>query len=386
MNILFLTDGFTRGGLETHIIQLCRILVDSGHTPFLACGSKTNESLNRFFSKTLPSLSLSFDTKVRSFIETLSFIEKFIDENKIDVIHAHPFYSLFVGAVAANRKRIPLLCTIHGPYSVMGAPGPNPKDLWTDIISNSSVIAVSGELGAEFYKNYRHWPDIQPNIVDLNDVFLEPKKRVMLWCGRMDADKIPGLFGLLDLIDVLPNWRLDIAGAGTEQESVANRIMSSSSLHDRVSLLGWIDDTSCLMREYEIIAGMGRVVVEASALAIPCLLVGYDSVKGFVTPNMANAAAFTNFSGRLTKTENISSIASTLDAGLYRANGPEMKLWIAKNRSKEIIGGRYLLSLAHTKSFRSQKITNFYKKILLTSNRDASIWYDESFQIRNDFC
>ncbi len=329
---------------------------------------------------------MSFDTKVRSFIETLSFIEKFIDENKIDVIHAHPFYSLFVGAVAANRKRIPLLCTIHGPYSVMGAPGPNPKDLWTDIISNSSVIAVSGELGAEFYKNYRHWPDIQPNIVDLNDVFLEPKKRVMLWCGRMDADKIPGLFGLLDLIDVLPNWRLDIAGAGTEQESVANRIMSSSSLHDRVSLLGWIDDTSCLMREYEIIAGMGRVVVEASALAIPCLLVGYDSVKGFVTPNMANAAAFTNFSGRLTKTENISSIASTLDAGLYRANGPEMKLWIAKNRSKEIIGGRYLLSLAHTKSFRSQKITNFYKKILLTSNRDASIWYDESFQIRNDFC
>lgn len=381
MNVLFLADGFTHGGLETHIAQLCRVLLDSEHKPFLAHGLEENKNLHTIFNKVIPNLSLSFDSNRRELVKTIKKLERFIIDNKIDILHAHPFYSLFVGAIIANRRKLPLLCTLHGPFSVDGAPGPNPSALWRSLISKSHVIAISGELGAQLYKKYNHWPDIQPNFVDLKQVKLEPHSQTMLWSGRLDADKVPGLLRLLDLLELLPNWRLDIAGAGAEQDAVVQRISASSTLNGRVKFLGWIDDIASLMRFYEIIAGMGRVVVEASQLSIPCLLVGYDSVMGLVTPQMADAAAFTNFSGRLTKPERISTIASYIDAGLHSDYGVTMKSWAEKNRSKDRLGQRYLSVMSNAATFRSSKFTRFYKEILSVSDSDALIWYDERFHV-----
>lgn len=64
-------------------------------------------------------------------------------------------------------------------------------------------------------------------------------------------------------------------------------------------LLGWRDDVAALLREgYAGVAGMGRVVLEASALGLPCVLAGYEHLHGLVTPARFPSIAFSNFSGR----------------------------------------------------------------------------------------
>lgn len=384
MNILFLTDHFTNGGLETHIIELSNILTEAGHRTFLAHGSEYRESFYQYFSGVLSNLSLSYDSLVGQTLDTIEMLTSFIEEHEIEVIHAHPFFSFVVAAMIADKKRLPLLCTLHGPGSVAGAPGPNPAALWPEIASHCHVIAVSHELGEIFNEHLGKWPDVQPNTAKRLGNSYSPNGQCMIWAGRLDADKIPGLYKLLDLISVLPDWELDIAGVGPELATLLKTISGTPSLQGRVKLLGWLDDIQRLMPRYDIVAGMGRVIVEASGLAIPTLLVGYDDVKGFMSSISVEEAAFANFSGRSTTVSKPDDILFAIRTNEFRSYGEEMSHWIDANRSSKVIGNRYVLSLANAQPFQSNLVRKFFDRISLSTDLRASCWYDERYLPESD--
>ena len=47
-----------------------------------------------------------------------------------------------------------------------------------------------------------------------------------------------------------------------------------------------------------MIAGMGRVALEGMSMKIPVLLVGYEGIKEFITPENVKFLSLRNFSGR----------------------------------------------------------------------------------------
>lgn len=379
MNVLYITDVFSNGGLENHIIDLSRTISNIGHSAFIAHGSSYNESLYQYFRGVLPNLSLSYDSMAGQTVDTIELLCSFIDEHQISVIHAHPFYSFIIGAMIADRKNIPLICTIHGPGSVDGAPGDNASVLWPQVISNSHVIAVSHELGEIFSKKFGLWPDVQPNTAKHINVSAAPHGRRMIWAGRLDADKTAGLYTLLDMLDSLPDWELDIAGEGPELSNLLKAISSHTLRQGRIRLLGWIDDIQTHMPKYDIVAGMGRVIVEASSLAIPSLLVGYDEVKCFMSSSTVDTAAVANFSGRSVNPSPINDIIDTIRTEEFLSYGREMVHWIEANRSPDIIGRRYIASVLNAKPFQSGQVREFYELLSSSTDKRASSWYDKQF-------
>ncbi len=379
MNILFLTDNFSNGGLETHITDLSETLIDAGHKTFLAHGSEYSDTLYRHFCGGLPNLSLRYDNVIGQTLDTIQILGSFIDEHKIDVIHAHPFFSFSVGAIIADQKNLPLICTIHGPSSVDGAPGLNPIALWPEIISHSHMIAVSQELGEVFNDRYGTYPDIQPNTAKIKRIPIELNGKLMIWAGRLDSDKVHGLYKLLDILDDLPEWQLDIAGEGPEVPNLMKAISEKPLRQGRMKLLGWLDNIQNFMPQYDVVAGMGRVIIEASGLSIPSLLVGYDEVKCFMSSASADRAAVANFSGRSLTASTHDEIISEITSNKFRSYGNEMAHWIKDNRSPQIIGKRYVSSITNTPAFQSSLVRKFYETISVSDDKSASCWYDERY-------
>lgn len=379
MNVLFLTDSFSNGGLETHIIDLSQTLSNAGHNAFIAHGSEYDDGFFQNFRGVLANLSLRYDSMAGQTVDTIDLLCSFIDEHQISVIHAHPFYSFVVGAVIADRKNIPLICTIHGPGSVDGAPGDNARALWPRVVSNSHVIAVSHELGEIFSTKFGFWPDVQPNTAKRTNVSVAPKGHRMIWAGRLDGDKTKGLYALLDTLDSLPNWELDIAGEGPEIPNLLKAISGQASRQGRIRLLGWIDDIQTHMPKYDIVAGMGRVIVEASSLAIPSLLVGYDEVKFFMSSSTVDDAAVANFSGRSVSSSPINDVIAAINTEEFLSYGREMNHWVEVNRSPEAIGNRYVASVLNAKPFQNGQVREFFELLSSSTDKRASSWYDRRF-------
>ncbi|MFA6033863.1 MAG: glycosyltransferase family 4 protein, partial [Myxococcota bacterium] len=113
MKILFVTDQYAQGGLETHLATYFEFLKNSGHKVYFA-------------SKLLD--PRSYETGCRPHIETFFSLNEtgFAPENvlpiadelrniarteKIDLIHAHPFLSYYAAYLTAVTENLPMVMT-----------------------------------------------------------------------------------------------------------------------------------------------------------------------------------------------------------------------------------------------------------------------------------
>ena len=95
MNILVVTEQFLFGGLETQIRDQIDYLVKYGHRVYLAVGRFANQSVSDLkLSGIISGLNIGIESKVEDLIKTVDLISGFIENNNINVIHAHPFLSL----------------------------------------------------------------------------------------------------------------------------------------------------------------------------------------------------------------------------------------------------------------------------------------------------
>ncbi|MBI5397714.1 MAG: glycosyltransferase [Verrucomicrobia bacterium] len=175
-----------------------------------------------------------------------------------DLIHAHIFPGLFVGARVARRTGRPLLLTLQGgdlaDYPEMRIANPilRPMIRWS-LPKAARVHAVSRSVAARARELGAREVVVIPNAVNLAE--FQPADRALLraMMGLAPADKIVLTVSRLTLknaVDVLlrafagiragqPDARLLIAGTGPE-EAALHALAKQLGVEDRVEFLGYV--------------------------------------------------------------------------------------------------------------------------------------------------
>lgn len=302
-NFLIVSDKLMLGGLETNIISTVKALVKLGHNVYIFAREYSlsfKQSLKEVSNVTLLDSDLSFDGwgTTTDLIDAVSELEEVIERFNIDVVHAHPFNSIVIALFAAKRKGVEIWVTLHGPVSLT--------------LSNSyyNLLKV---LGGLFDRCFAVSEEVlylaRPFFTNIelvrNSVFIDEYERLekprelikkVIVVSRLDEDKVSGISHLLSLLkhtEIL----IDIAGEGNNQECLESFVVDNG-LQERVRFLGHLREVTSIFHQYDFVAGMGRVVVEAMVGGLPVCLVGYDGVKGFVSDDNLSVFQKTNFSGR----------------------------------------------------------------------------------------
>jgi len=109
-NVLQLLDSFNQGGTEWQTVQLTRLLMESGrHRLFLA--SLNNEGplraeVERLGFQDIPSFPLQNFYNLNA-VKQLKRLASLMHKNKIDLVHAHDFYTNIFGTAGARLAGIP---------------------------------------------------------------------------------------------------------------------------------------------------------------------------------------------------------------------------------------------------------------------------------------
>lgn len=300
MTVLVVSETLTRGGLETRLLTQGTALVARGHRVLYATASpEVPGPLAALAERSFTRLGLGLASSANDCADAAEELARIIREHEVDVVHAHPFASLVGAGLGAALAGVPLTVTAHGPTSFTGPPNLDAAIFDVVLPYASSIRLVSEELRALLPTAL--WPRLRlvPNAVDLarfQRLQAPPARGPWAFIGRLDDGKSRAAAQLIDWAPALGIDAVHIVGAGAEAEALQRRAASSGV---DVKLLGWRDDVAELLRGgYAGVAGMGRVVLEAAALGLPCILAGYEHLHGLVTPERFPAIAFSNFSGR----------------------------------------------------------------------------------------
>lgn len=320
--VLVVSEALTRGGLETRLLTQGRALVARGHRVIYATASDTVAApLAAIASATYAGLPMGAGVSARTSAEAAERLADIIRDEKVDVVHAHPFTTLTVGAMGAALAGVPLTVTAHGPSSF--ATSSNLENTLYDFVLPfaASIRVVSHELTGLILIAFSSRMHVLPNTVDLEHFTFSsslPKKGPWAFVGRLADGKSLALETLVRAGAQLGIDEVHVIGSGTDEAAVRAQFEGAPV---KVEFIGWRDDISELLREgYAGVVGMGRVVLEAAALGLPCILAGYGQLHGAVTAERFKAFAFTNFSGRGMPAVDIDTLRAQLsaldDAGL----------------------------------------------------------------------
>ena len=113
-NVLQLFDSFNQGGTEWQTVQLTRLLHESGkHRLFLAALSNEGPlraEVERLGFRDIPSFPLQNFYNANA-VKQLSRLASLMRRNKIDLVHAHDFYTNIFGMAAAKLAGVPARIT-----------------------------------------------------------------------------------------------------------------------------------------------------------------------------------------------------------------------------------------------------------------------------------
>ncbi|MEM3658531.1 MAG: glycosyltransferase [Candidatus Hadarchaeum sp.] len=280
-----------------------------------------------------------------------------------DVVHLHPFFSVIVGSLASSVEGRPYVVTVHGPGNlVLGYEEPYCFMFVTAVNSAARIFCVSEET-ADLVLSVTDdvVVKILRNPVDL-DVFRPAETsrggRVAV-CGRLDREKIRGVRAFLESLAGCHYWgtkEVDIFGDGDGMDELREPLSVAEESGWKVRFMGWSDGlASALAEGYSVVAGMGRVMLEGMAMKLPCLLLGYDGIKGWIKPENVERYARRNFSGRY---EANVDLADTLREEIVpnEIEREGLRLWVERNCDCRMVTDRYLDEIRKVQTRRSSDL------------------------------
>jgi GalNAc-alpha-(1->4)-GalNAc-alpha-(1->3)-diNAcBac-PP-undecaprenol alpha-1,4-N-acetyl-D-galactosaminyltransferase len=128
------------------------------------------------------------------------------------------------------------------------------------------------------------WNPLAPEVAPRQDVLLCERSNVLLFVGRLSAEKqVDHLIDIFAAAD-LPGWELHIVGDGPERARLEEYARSTVPVPSSVRFLGWQDDLGPLYRDARLLGltsrteGLGNVLLEA--MANGCVCISYDCQVG----------------------------------------------------------------------------------------------------------
>lgn len=289
-NILFISDAFLGGGLETRVIEQIKILKNHKIKPFLLC-REINEAYSKHFVAVSDALTLKSKhdaISAQDVIKDVDTICNFCLENKIDFIDCNPFWCALPAALAANRLQTPISFTLHGKISAdfISKEYLTAQTLYDTIFSYgfTQIFAV-----AEYLEDlYPYIPNakIIRNGLPINHLesqSFKNSKKVAI-ASRLDEPKTQIIIDFLPMVyKSKAIEQIDIYGDGDHLSQLQDYI-AEHHMTDKVNLCGWSKNFSKELnqKQYMLVFGMGRVVLEAIKSGVPVGILGYSGFVGLV--------------------------------------------------------------------------------------------------------
>lgn len=300
MRVLICAVLFGRGGTETHLLHLCKLLSEQGHEVILACryANRSVPLVERHKALGIKRLLTPFDKNLKHYrwstIAAILLWPFFLSQHRVDVIitleysrFLH-FLRLFLkpkGSILLLRAGLPAKPTEYIPQDILSR--------FDGVLVESSLQATASLIAHPKLptKAIPLLGNINPNIPvrrKFNGGILS-----VAFLGRFDSKK--GIYRLVDLWSYikLTNVRLQFYGHGIEKSALIAYIAQKGLSHDIQVNDGWItpSELTDIMEALDLIIlpseeeGLPVVLMEAMAHGVPFVATDVGAVRTYAENN-----------------------------------------------------------------------------------------------------
>jgi glycosyltransferase involved in cell wall biosynthesis len=293
MRILHIIKKFDFGGAENYLCDLANSLNKSGNKIYIiARPGRQRLKLNKnitFIPIWLKDLFLPF---------ILLYICYLVKRNKIQLIHAHQRFPMFIATIAGKICKIPVVATIHGTATY---------DLGSKFVRkhSSKIIFVS-----EYVKNIANkFPEIhQKKVLIPNGVSINVNKNIIrdngqiIYLSRIDRHHSEVILLIIhkilpDLLKEFPFLSFHIIGEGRYLGKVKEEVekFNFESKKEICFIKGYQADVNFMIQQADLVLGVGRVAIEALANGTSVISVNKKRMGALLTMDNLNFYLENNF-------------------------------------------------------------------------------------------
>lgn len=319
--ILISINNFWVGGRETYLASWLENVTSVEAVLMASSIQESVPGLDRFVS----CIEVAADDVSRRLQRWLQMGGENIHSRRPTVIWAHHF-DLLPAWLLSRLHGVPLLTTFHGPLLSGTRPNRSEQALgMTLAIHRGDVVSgVSPEVCEDLETLGRPEATVLPNVVRFNPESTRPclpprrfllitrrdklehiRQGVLLFCAY--ASRVRGAhlvvadgdsaLGLESRTRAVPErYRRAMRQLG--RKWMVRQGLPVIRHLSKMEFIGWTDDPIKLIREADLVMGMGRVALEGAAENRPVVLVGYEELHGLLTTGRFDEFRYTNFSGR----------------------------------------------------------------------------------------
>ena len=302
MKILLLTDTLDRGGAETHVETLARMLTDTGdEVCLLSSGGEIARRLEEYGIRhvLMPPPSHS----PIAFYKRRRILVRLLGEEHFDVLHAHTrLTALLLRTLRGGRHTH--VVTVHAKFK--RTPLSRLLSYW-----GRYTLAVSEDLAdhtASAFGRARADIRVIPNGIDLSRYSPVKKEEDgitrILFASRLCTDCALGATLLLSLCAKFEcresPLRVTIAGGGDAYDRIRARAEEINRAHGfaQIFMAGHVTDMPALLSSHDIFIGVSRAAMEAAAMGCAVILCGNEGYLGLLTHENAAVASTSNLCAR----------------------------------------------------------------------------------------
>lgn len=300
MNVLVVCENFTRGGLETHIHSYYTAL-NREHSFIFAFGTFKSE-LPFEKGDVYTGFSFSGNSSIKDFLRDVEQLVELIRKRSVDVIHVHPFYSIFPAMAAGQIAKVPVVCTHHGPASFTFPCRVSEAILlyyfYSEMVGKVFSVSEAGKNALEKHMqmtNVIHLPNALDTALYRRHTVAENRRWAAI--SRLDEDlgKVAALKKLFEAMPTLPIDAVDVYGDGSQRQALEGYV-KKLRLEDKVRFMGFQSDLyQRLDGNYNGIIGADRVPLEGLTMGYPVLELGYGRICGIFDEELLKLGRSCNF-------------------------------------------------------------------------------------------
>ncbi len=379
MNVLIVSENFLNGGLETQVNSTVQSL--KGKVNFFFALGNYNKKWD--FQNVYTDFYFSYSSTVSEFCHDVDTLIQIIKENNIDVVHAHPFYSVFPAVFAAKICGKPVVYTYHGLGSYNFTYNINGTLLFNMLADYEidKIFCVSMQ-GKKIFENCILEKDkilFLPNSINSKEFIPAQISNNKSWAliSRLDIDKIKEIKKIINVLDEIDINELHIFGDGSEKHFLEQYILENQ-LTNKVFLEGHCDNLpKKLNGNFNGLIGIGRVAMEAISMEYPTILIGFNKIAGLIDSNIYNFIKTRNFSNMYLSDVSVDALKKQISQVYNNSYDKSFYKLFKQDFSTETISNLYIKELDSINYSSLLNLNELFDEIKKLDNND--IFYSSSF-------
>lgn len=357
--ILLALMGLSIGGAETHVVELAIGLKKAGYTPIVV--SNGGVYVKVLEENGIKHYKVPLNNKnPLNMIRSYKALKHILEEEHIDLIHAHARIPAFILGFLHKKTKIPFVTTAHWVFDT---------SFYFKYLTNwgQYSLAVSNDIKKYLMENY-HVPENHIKVtingisterfhdgIDyshlLKELGLRADNRHIVYISRMDVSRSLVAHHICEiapyLFETYKNIDITLVGDGDDFARVQQLVSALQQKYgkDKIVMAGARTNINEFVSMSDFFVGVSRSVMEAMAAGKPVIVAGNEGYIGIFDRDKLEASVLTNFCCRGEEPATAEHLKKDLCTLLEM---PEEKLKMLSDYGKEVIMQRYSI----------QKMTN----------------------------